>query len=539
MHMKSVERFWRASPVLRRTVVGAVCGACVGLLSACGGGGDQPSSAAVAGSVGAAQADAGLASVASVQPSAPIEGQYIVTLREDRVDSVRTAIEELLNVRSEQVVGMFNNALKGFVVTMPASAAELLSQHPDVLSVEQDREVQVASLQTQSNAPYWLDRIDQFALPLNNQYQFESTETGTGVRAYIVDTGIRATHQELSGRVLSGFSVINDGRGTNDCNGHGTHISALTGGNTRGVARGVSFVPVRVFDCSGNGSWSEVIQGLDWIRTNAVTPAVVTVSIRGSASDALDTAIRSLITAGLTVVVAAGNDNVDACGFSPSRVTEAITVGASTRNDNRASYSNFGACLDLFAPGDQIESADHLSDTSVRTLSGTSQAVPLVAGVAANVLQRSPTSSPAAVANFLRVTASLDRLGAVGANSPNLLLFSRGEGMPFEPAPQEVSIGSITNTPIDLGDAWAVETEVTAFDLSNNAPAPGVTVTVIFSLGDFGRCTTQLNGACSVISDNMDRYTTSTVAAIAAASGPLVTYRREFNRVNSQRVYRR
>lgn len=259
--------------------------------------------------------------MASVQPSAPIEGQYIVTLREDRVDSVRTAIEQLLNVRSEQVVSMFNNALKGFVVKMPASAAELLSQHPDVLSVEQDREVQVASLQTQSNAPYWLDRIDQFALPLNNQYQFESTETGTGVRAYIVDTGIRATHQELSGRVLSGFSVINDGRGTDDCNGHGTHVSALTGGNTRGVARGATLVPVRVFDCSGQGSVSDIIRGLDWVRDNAVTPAVVTMSIRASGSDAMDAAIRSLITAGLTVVVAAGNDGVDACRFSPSRVT--------------------------------------------------------------------------------------------------------------------------------------------------------------------------------------------------------------------------
>jgi subtilisin family serine protease len=515
----------------RRTTVAVLCSACVGLLAACGGGGSDPS-AGVAG-------DGGVASVASVQPSTVIEGQYIVTLRDQQVSDVPQAIKDLINVRSNQVLGTFNSALKGFVVQIPASVAEQLRLHPDVLSVEQDREVQVASLQTQDNAPYWLDRIDQFALPLNNQYQFEGTETGVGVRAYIVDTGIRATHQEFGGRVVAGFSVINDGRGTDDCNGHGTHVGALTSGATRGVARGATLVPVRVFDCSGNGAWSDVIQGLDWIRDNAVTPAVVTVSISGSSSDALDAAIRSLISAGLTVVVAGGNNNSNSCNFSPSRITEAISVGASTRNDNRASYSNFGACLDLFAPGDQIESADHLSNTAVRSRSGTSQAVPLVAGVAANLLQRAPTASPAAVANFLRVTASLDRLGAVGANSPNLLLFSRGQGTPFEPAPQEVSIGSIVGTPVDLGADWALETRVTAFDLSDNSPAAGVTVTVFFSLGDFGRCTTQLDGGCSVVSNNMDRYTTSTVVHIAEASGPLVTYRREFNTVSSQRVFRR
>lgn len=504
-------------------------GLVAGALSACGGGGDALESAAVSG-------ENGLASVASVQPSEAVTGQYIITLRDESTDDVGAAIQQLLNIRSDQVLSMFDRALKGFVVKLPASAAELLRQHPDVASVELDRLVQVASVQTQDNAPYWLDRIDQFVLPLSNQYQFE--ETGVGVRAYVVDTGIRASHQQFGTRVLSGFSVINDGRGTDDCNGHGTHVAALVGGETLGVAKGVSLVPVRVFDCSGNGLWSDVIQGLDWVRDNAVKPAVVGVSISGAGSAALDSAIRSLITEGITVVVAAGNNNANACDFSPARVTEAITVGASGRSDGRASFSNFGSCLDIFAPGDQIESADSASNTSLRTRSGTSQAVPLVAGVAANLLERSPNSSPAAVANFVRITGSLDRLSSVGASSPNLLLFSRGVGEPIEPAAMEVSIGSITGTALDLGDEWAVETRVTAFDLSDSSPAAGVTVTVMFSLGDFARCTTQLDGGCSVVSDNLDLLTTSTVAHIATASGPLVTYRREFNTVSSRRVFR-
>jgi subtilisin family serine protease len=504
------------------------CGLFVGALSACGGG-DSVEPIALAG-------ENGLASVASVQPSEEVSGQYIITLRDENTDDVKAVIQELLNIRSDQVLALFDRAIKGFVVKLPASAAELLRQHPDVASVELDRFVQVASLQTQESAPYWLDRIDQFVLPLNNQYQFE--ETGTGVRAYVVDTGIRPTHREFGNRVLSGFSVIEDGRGTNDCNGHGTHVAALLGGETLGVAKNVSLVPVRVFDCSGNGLWSDVIEGLDWVRDNAVKPAVVGVSISGAGSNALDTAIRSLITEGITVVVAAGNNNTNACDFSPARVTEAITVGASGRSDGRASFSNFGSCLDIFAPGDQVESADSTSDTSVRTRSGTSQAVPLVAGVVANVLERSPDSSPAAVSSFVRITGSLDRLTGIGANSPNLLLFSRGVGEPVEPAAMEVSVGSITGTAIDLGNEWAVETRVTAFDRSDNSPAAGVTVTVMFSLGDFARCTTQLDGACSVVSDNMDRFTTSTVAHIATASGPLVTYRREFNTMSSRRIFR-
>jgi subtilisin family serine protease len=517
----------------RRTALALLCSACVGLLAACGGGGAEPSAGADA------AVEGGVASVASVQSSTLIEGQYIVTLLDQQVSDVPQAIKELINVRSKQVLGTFNSALKGFVVQIPASVAEQLRLHPDVLSVEQDREVQVASLQTQDNAPYWLDRIDQFALPLNNQYQFESTETGVGVRAYIVDTGIRATHQEFGGRVVAGFSVVNDGRGTDDCNGHGTHVSALTGGATRGVARGVTLVPVRVFDCTGSASWSTVIQGLEWVRNNAVRPAVVSMSLTGPTSDALDASIRSLVGAGLTVVVAAGNNGVNACNFSPSRVSEAIAVGASNRLDSRASYSNFGACLDLFAPGDQIESADHVSDTAVRSRSGTSQAVPLVAGVAATVLQRAPTASAAAVSNFLRSIASLDRLSDVGANSPNLLLFSRGQGTPVEPQPRQVAVGSISATTIDLeGGGWALQTRLTALDLADESAVEGANISVSFSLGDTSSCETDATGGCTVVSGNMDAFTTSTVVHVSSVSGPF-SYRREFNRVQSQRVFRR
>ncbi len=502
----------------------------LGLLSACGGGGGDASLPTMV------QDERAEVAVASVQSSQEIAGQYIVTLHADQVDDVAQAIHALLNIRQDQVIGRFDSALKGFVVQLPASAAEALRQHPAVQSIELDRAVHVASLESQTNAPYWLDRIDQFLTPLDDTYDYE--QTGAGVRAYVVDTGIRASHQELGGRVLEGFSLIEDGLGTGDCNGHGTHVSSLLGGQTYGVAKQVSFVPVRVFDCRGNGTWSDVIAGLDWVRTNLVKPAVVGVSISGPGSAALDTAIRSLIAEGATVVVAAGNNSSDGCLFSPARVGEAISVGASNRTDGRANFSNFGSCIDIFAPGEQMEAAHHLSDTALFTRSGTSQAVPLVAGVAANLLQRFPNASPAAVANFIQITGSLDRLSDPGANSPNLLLFSRGEGEPFEPAPQEVAISSITGTPIDFGAGWAVETRVSAYDLATRAPAAGLTVTVVYSLGEFQRCTTQTNGSCSVVSANMDNYTTSTVASVPVAVGKFSTYRREFNVMSSQRVYR-
>lgn len=512
-----------------RTVALVTCALALAGLTACGGGDGE---AAPAMGIG----EPALAAVASVQPAQMIDQQYIVTLRDEHVDDVEQSIQALLNIRHEQVLTAFDSALKGFVVRMPASAAELLRGHPHVLSVEQDRHVQVASLQTQSSAPYWLDRIDQVALPLNTTYQYE--QTGSGVRAYVVDTGIRPTHQEINGRVLSGFSIVSDGLGTGDCNGHGTHVSALLGGVTRGVAKDVSLVPVRVFNCTGRGSWSDVIAGLDWVRANLQQPAVVTVAISSDASTAMDSAVSSLVNEGVSVVVAAGNNSRDACEYSPARAPQAITVGATSVNDSRANFSNFGACLDLFAPGDQITSAHFDSDTALFTRSGTSQAVPLVAGVIANLLERAPSSSPAAVASFLRMTASLDRITNAGAASPNLLLFGLGQGDPVEPAAQAVAIDTLTSTVIDLGEAWALETRVTAFDVSTNQPASGVTVTVIFSLGDFHRCTTQLDGGCSVVSANMDNYTTSTVAAIATASGPQVEYRRELNRVHHRRFFR-
>lgn len=512
---------------LSRHLSWGVCALALASVAACGGG---------EGDAVTAPAESAMAAVASVQPAQLIEGQYIVTLRDDQVDDVSQAIQELLNIRQEQVLNAFDSALKGFVVRMPASAAELLRRHPHVLSVEQDREVHVASLQTQTGAPYWLDRIDQLSLPLNNTYQYE--ETGAGVRAYVVDTGVRPTHQEITGRVEPGFSLVNDGLNSADCNGHGTHVSALLGGTTRGVAKGVTIVPVRVFNCTGSGSWSDVITGLDWVRANVQQPAVVTVAISGSASTAMDSAVSSLVNQGVSVVVAAGNNNSNACDYSPARVAQAITVGATTVTDSRASFSNFGSCLDVFAPGDQITSAHFDSDTAVFTRSGTSQAVPLVAGVAATVLERSPSSSPAAIASYVRMTASLDRVTSAGTGSPNLLLFSQGQGNPVEPAAQAVAIDNITGTVIDLVDGWALETRVTAYDVSTNQPAPGVTVTVIFSLGDFARCTTQQDGGCSVVSANMDGYTTSTVAAIAAASGTQVEYRRELNRVHHRRFFR-
>ena len=273
---------------------------------------------------------------------------------------------------------------------------------------------------TQTGATWGLDRIDQADLPLDGNYTYATT--GNRVSVYIIDTGIRTTHSEFGGRAFGAYTAIADGNGTNDCNGHGTHVSGTVGGSTYGVAKGVKLYAVRVLDCTGSGSTSGVIAGIDWVTANAIKPAVANMSLGGSASAALDQAVQNSIIAGVTYAVAAGNSNADACLQSPARVVNAITVGATQSNDARASYSNYGTCLDIYAPGSGVTSSYNTSDVATAVLSGTSMATPHVTGTVALFLETTPNATPAAVATALTNNAGLNKVTDPGTGSPNRLL---------------------------------------------------------------------------------------------------------------------
>jgi subtilisin family serine protease len=369
-----------------------------------------------------------------------VPGQYIVVFNDGVADAPGLA-RRMVAAEGGTLLHTYQHSIRGFSARLSASAAEALARNPSVAYVEQDQVVSIGST-TQTNATWGIDRVDQRDLPLSTTYTYANT--GAGVRAYILDTGIRYSHVEFApGRATFGFDAF--GGDGNDCNGHGTHVAGTVGGTLYGVAKGASLVAVRVLDCRGSGTTGGVIAGVDWVTANHVKPAVANMSLGGGASTALDDAVRASVAAGVTYSLAAGNGDFlgrpqDACNSSPARVAEGLTVGSTTSTDNESSFSNYGTCVNVLAPGSSITSAWYQSDTETRTISGTSMAAPHVAGAAALYLNENPGATPAQVGKALIDNATIGRITlhsrSTSGGTPNRLVYTAfvgGGGDPGDP----------------------------------------------------------------------------------------------------------
>lgn len=349
-----------------------------------------------------------------------IAGSYLVVLKQDQESSLVSALaESLAGKHGAAVTHTFGSALHGFVMRGDVTDAMRLAADPEVAYVEQNHRLHITDVQP--SPPSWgLDRLDQRDLPLDDSYSYATT--AGNVTAYVIDTGVAADHPDFGGRVSGGVDVIDNDGDPDDENGHGTHVAGTIGGATYGVAKGVRIVPVRVLDANGSGTTAQVIAGIDWVAQHASGPSVANMSLGGIVDSALDDAVRGAIDKGVTFGVAAGNDSLDARLSSPARVREAITVAASDNTDRRASFSNWGPAVDLFAPGVDITSTWH--DGGTNTISGTSMATPHVVGAAALYLSSHPSASPAQVEDALTSSATADAIANPGLGTPDRLLYT-------------------------------------------------------------------------------------------------------------------
>ncbi len=460
---------------------------------------------------------------------APDFHDYIVVFKtgagqREREDSSADAVRS-----GGTILHTYTRALNGFAVRLPAMAGEAflnaMANNPNVDYVETDAPVSTRQ-QVQESAPWALDRVDQRSRTLDGVYTYATA--GSGVRAYVVDSGILSNHVEFGARVVPGYGALSDGRGTEDCNGHGTHVAGLIGSATYGVAKSVSLVPVRVLDCAGSGTLSGVIAGIDWVIGDPGRngPALINLSLGGGASASLDAAVAKAVATGIPVVVAAGNDNANACNYSPARESSAITVGATTNTDARASYSNFGSCLDLFAPGSAITSTWYESTVAVKSLNGTSMAAPHVAGLVALILGSSADATPADIPDLIRAAATTGVVTSAGSGSPNLLLYTLTDSVVTTPPSPSLtaSVATLSSHASSLRNGWQATVTIAVKDASGSLVA-GAKVSGGFKAGGSSvSCTTASNGMCSVRTGTLGKRVDQTTYSVSGITGTGMTY---------------
>ncbi|OLF16430.1 S8 family peptidase [Actinophytocola xanthii] len=413
----------------------------------------------------AAPASAAEGPVLGTDSATAIEDSFIVVFKDGstaRPDSTAAKYGAKVDMR-------YTAALNGFAGTMSEQTAKRIAADPAVEFVQQNQTVSIAA--DQPNPPSWgLDRIDQRNLPLNSNYTYETG--ASNVTVYVIDTGMDFDHPDFGTRATSGFDAV-DGGAADDCHGHGTHVAGTVGGTAHGVAKEARLVGVRVLNCSGGGTTAQVVAGIDWVTNNATEPAVANMSLGGGVDAAIDAATSRSIASGVTYAIASGNSNANACNTSPARVPEAITVNSSNIGDSRSSFSNWGTCTDIFAPGESITSA--WLNGGTRTISGTSMASPHVAGAAALYLSANPAASPQAVRDALVGNATPNKIPNPGNGSPNLLLFTTEGGG----GPDPDTCAAVSNsTRVSIPDAGSAVTSPITISGCEGAASGTATVAV-------------------------------------------------------------